>query len=83
MITVFDFEHKWNSIWLRKSKGKLSPRSYPIQFEWKWNTSFLSVKKIPVRSVACNYASNGRTQFANIFGVKYFNYTLFSYGGIM
>ena len=26
-----------------KLKGKLSPRSYPIQFERKWNTSFLSV----------------------------------------
>ena len=25
-----------------KSKGKLSPRSYPIQFEGKWNTGFLS-----------------------------------------
>ena len=25
-----------------KSKGKLSPRSYPIQFERNWNTSFLS-----------------------------------------
>ena len=26
-----------------KSKEKVSPRSYPIQFERKWNTSFLSV----------------------------------------
>ena len=26
-----------------KLKGKLSPRSYPIQCEKKWNTSFLSV----------------------------------------
>ena len=26
-----------------KSKGKLSPRSYPIQGERKWNTSFFSV----------------------------------------
>ena len=26
-----------------KLKGKWSPRSYPIQFERKWNTSFLSV----------------------------------------
>ena len=26
-----------------KSKGKLSPRSHPIQFERKWNTIFLSV----------------------------------------
>ena len=27
-----------------KSKGKLSPRSYPIQLEGKWKYSFLSVK---------------------------------------
>ena len=27
-----------------KLKEKLSPRSYPIQFERKWNTSFLSVE---------------------------------------
>ena len=26
-----------------KSKGKLSPRSYPIQFERKWKYSFLGV----------------------------------------
>ena len=26
-----------------KSEGKLSPRSYPIQHERKWNTNFLSV----------------------------------------
>ena len=25
-----------------KSKGILLPRSYPIQFEWKWQHSFLS-----------------------------------------
>ena len=28
-----------------KSKGKLSPRSYSIQSEKKWNTSFLSVSQ--------------------------------------
>ena len=27
-----------------KSKGKLSPRSYPIQCESKWKYSFLSVE---------------------------------------
>ena len=27
-----------------KLKGKLSPRSYPIQFKRKWHTSFLSVE---------------------------------------
>ena len=29
-----------------KSKGKMSPRKDPIQFERKWNTSFLSVSAI-------------------------------------
>ena len=42
----FDFEHKWNSIWFGKSKGKLSPWSYPIQCERKWKCSFLSVQMI-------------------------------------
>ena len=31
-----------------KSKGKLSPRLYPIQFERKWNTSFLSADFVAV-----------------------------------
>ena len=44
-----DFEHKWYSIWFRKSKGKLSPRSYPIQCERKWKYSFLSVKRLSDR----------------------------------
>ena len=39
----FRFWTKWISIWFRKSNGKPSPRSYPIQFERKWNHSFLSV----------------------------------------
>ena len=29
-----------------KSKGKLSPRSYHIQFERKWNSSFLSLQEL-------------------------------------
>ena len=32
-----------------KSKGKLSPRSYPIQCESKWKHSFLSVVRLPFR----------------------------------
>ena len=39
----FQFLTKWNSIWF-KSKGKLSPRSYHIQYERKWKYSFLSVR---------------------------------------
>ena len=41
----FDFlNQKWNSISFKKLKGKLSPRSYPIQCERKWKSSFLSVQ---------------------------------------
>ena len=37
----FDFEPNGIPFGL-KSKEKLSPRSYPIQFERKWKYSFLS-----------------------------------------
>ena len=40
----FDFEPNGNPF-ASKLKGKLSPRSYPIQFEGKWNASFLSVSQ--------------------------------------
>ena len=40
----FDFQSNGNPFG-SKSKGNLSPRSYPIQFERKWNTTrFLSVR---------------------------------------
>ena len=40
----FPFNFKPNVVpFGSKSEGKLSPRSYPIQFERKWNTSSLSV----------------------------------------
>ena len=38
----FDFELNGN-LFGSKSKGKLSPRSYPIQFDRKWHTSYLSM----------------------------------------
>ena len=38
----FDFEPN-GSPFGSKLKGKLSPRSYRIQYERKWNISFLSV----------------------------------------
>ena len=41
----FRFWTKWNSIWCR-IEGKLSPRSYPIQFERKRKYSFLSVNHL-------------------------------------
>ena len=40
----FDFEPNGNPFG-SKSKGKLSPRSYPIQCERKWKYSFLSENK--------------------------------------
>ena len=39
----FDFEPNGN-LFGSKSKGKLSPRSYPIQCERKWKYNFLSVQ---------------------------------------
>ena len=38
----FRFRTKLNSIWFKKSKRKLSPRSYPIQLERKWKYIFLA-----------------------------------------
>ena len=45
----FDFLNQMEFHLCSKSKGNLSPRSYPIQFERIWNTSFLSVRyeKLP------------------------------------
>ena len=37
---------KLNPNWFRKSKGKLPPRSYLIQFERKWKYSFLSRRDV-------------------------------------
>ena len=38
-----------------KSEEKLSPRSYPIQFESKWNASFLSVDSLSMKQrMSCN-----------------------------
>ena len=46
----FDFEPNGNPFG-SISKGKLSPRSYPIQCERKWNTSFLSEAEMHVRLI--------------------------------
>ena len=49
----FHFNFELNRIpFGSKLGGKLSPRSHPIQCEWKWNTSFLSVKRLPDRLIA-------------------------------
>ena len=43
----FPFDFEPNGIpFGSKSKGKLSPRSYPIRFERKWKCSFLSVREL-------------------------------------
>ena len=52
----FPFNFDPNGIpFVPKLKGKLSLRSYPIQFERKWNTSFLSVVKSACAKTRCNY----------------------------
>ena len=53
----FSFDFETNGIpFGSKSRGKLSPRSYPIQFKRKWNTSFLSVSFFT--DMAANVASD-------------------------
>ena len=47
----FDFEPN-GFLFGSKLKGKLSPRSYPIQFERKWKTSFFSVR-VPTSVINC------------------------------
>ena len=43
----FPFDFEPNGITFgSKSKGKLSPRPYSIQYKRKWNTSFLSVEEV-------------------------------------
>ena len=40
----FDFEPN-GFLFDSKSRGKLSPRSYPIQFERNWKCGFVSVQE--------------------------------------
>ena len=54
---LFDFELNRIQFGL-KSKENMSPRSYPIQFERKWNTSFLSVSIQFWRSVTLDFFRN-------------------------
>ena len=50
----FPFDFEPNGIpFGSKSKGKLSQRLYPIQFERKWKYSFLSVYIIESRQILC------------------------------
>ena len=51
-----DFEHKWMSICFRKSKRKLSPRSYPIKCERNRKYSFLSMSDL--HSLSDDYEFN-------------------------
>ena len=39
-----------------KSKGKLSPRSYPIQFERKWKYCFLSVTAFMTSNISAFFS---------------------------
>ena len=53
-----------------KSKGILSPRSYPIQYERKWKYSFLSVdrKNVTDRLIAVRETGVSRHQGGQIEG---------------
>ena len=51
---LFDFEPNGNPFG-SKSKGKLSPRSYPIQCENKWKSSFLNVSGRPLIPYFSNF----------------------------
>ena len=57
----FDFE-PYGITFGSKSKGKLSPRSYPIQCERKWKYSFISAVVIA--------SSFGTTQYVSAFDQK-------------
>ena len=47
----FPFDFKPNVIpFGSKSKGKMSPWSYPIQFERKWKHSFFSAEEVSIVS---------------------------------
>ena len=49
VVTVFLLNFERNGfIFCSKSKGRLSPRSYPMQCERKWEYSFLSVPLLQV-----------------------------------
>ena len=60
----FDFEPN-GILFDSKSKGKLSPRSYPIQFERKWKYGFLSLPKSCFAYIRfarlCNFAPTNDT----------------------
>ena len=59
----FDSEPNWIPFG-SKSKGKLSPRSYPIQFERKWNASFLSADSIEEK-LQTQYTLHAEKYFRN------------------
>ena len=60
----FHFDFEKNGIpFSSKSKIRLSPRSYPIQFERKWKSIFLSVDNLVRRqsqkAIECDSISQG------------------------
>ena len=62
----FDFEPNGISFFGSKPKGKLSPRSYPIQCERKWKHIFLSVD---VNSVFYQAVGPGWSMYTGCAGV--------------
>ena len=65
----------WNNILLFyskiiiKSKGELSPRSYPIRFERKWKYSFLSAQRIRYWGLSCGNELCMNTAHYDVFGI--------------
>ena len=67
VVTTFRLHFEPNGIpFGSKSKGKLSSRSYPIQFERKWKYSFLSAEKSFRNLVNPNQSRNVITIFRQI-----------------
>ena len=58
----FNLEPNGNSF-CSKLKGKLPPRSYPIECERKWKHSFLSVRTIVDCPIAIKTVKNSFTDF--------------------
>ena len=62
-----------------KSKGKLSPRSYPIQFERKWKSIFPSVRNREIASSRCTSGAVHYFYSYFIHTVYFLHYIFLSY----
>ena len=62
-----------------KSNGKLSPRSYPIQFERKWKSIFPSVRNREIASSRCTSGAVHYFYSYFIHTVYFLHYIFLSY----